>query len=104
MRAPRRGSGKENVQKYYEEESQKALKPAVERLAAKGLRRRPSTLVGDPAEEIAKYATGQRPGPDRDGRTHGRTGLANLVLGSVATKVLATNESAGAVAALTRAG
>jgi nucleotide-binding universal stress UspA family protein len=80
--------GKENVQKYYEEESQKALKPALQRLATKGLKPEAVTLVGDPAEEIAKYATGHGQDLIAIG-THGRTGLSNLVLGSVATKVLA---------------
>jgi nucleotide-binding universal stress UspA family protein len=83
--------GRENVQSYYQEESQKALKPAVERLAAKGLAPDAVTLVGDPAEEIAKYATGH--GHDLIAMgTHGRTALSNLVMGSVATKVLATSK------------
>jgi nucleotide-binding universal stress UspA family protein len=81
-------AGRENVQKYYEEESQKALKPSLERLAAKGLAPDAVTLVGDPAEEIAKYAAGH--GHDLIAMgTHGRTALSNLVLGSVATKALA---------------
>jgi nucleotide-binding universal stress UspA family protein len=81
-------AGRETVHKYYQEESQKALKPSVERVAAKGIDAQTVALVGDPAEEIAKYAAGH--GQDLIAMgTHGRTALSNLVLGSVATKVLA---------------
>jgi nucleotide-binding universal stress UspA family protein len=81
-------AGRETVHKYYEEESQKALKPAVDRLTAKGITPHVVMLVGDPAEEIANYAHAQ--GQDLIAMgTHGRTALTNLVLGSVATKVLA---------------
>lgn len=81
-------AGRETVHKYYEEESQKALKPSLERLAAKGFTADAVMLVGDPAEEIAKYAAGHGQALIAMG-THGRTALSNLVLGSVATKVLA---------------
>jgi len=81
-------AGRDNVQRYYEEESQAALKPAVERLASKGLDTDAVTLVGDPAEEIAKYAAAHGHEILAMG-THGRTALSNLVLGSVATKTLA---------------
>ena len=80
--------GRETVQKYYEEESQNVLKPAVARLAARKLTPDVVTLVGDAAEEIAKYADGHGHDLICMG-THGRTALSNLVLGSVATKVLA---------------
>ena len=80
-------AGREVVHKYYEEESQKVLKPSVDRLAAKGLTAETIMLVGDPAEEIAKYAAGHGQDSIAMG-THGRTALTNLVPGS-ATKVLA---------------
>ncbi len=81
-------AGRDNVQSYYEEESQKALKPSLERFAAKGIQPDAVTLVGEPADEITKYAAGH--GQDLIAMgTHGRTALSNLVLGSVATKVLA---------------
>ena len=81
-------AGRETVHKYYDEESQKVLKPSVERLAAKGYTVDTVALVGEPAQEIAKYATAH--GHDLIAMgTHGRTALTNLVLGSVATKVLA---------------
>lgn len=44
-------------------------------------------LEGDPASEIVRYATERRTGTIVMG-THGRTGLARLLLGSVARKVL----------------
>lgn len=84
-------AGRETVHKYYEEESQKALKPSVERLAAKGITPDVVMLVGDPAEEITKYAAGHGHDLIAIG-THGRTALSNLVLGSVATKVLARSK------------
>jgi nucleotide-binding universal stress UspA family protein len=81
-------AGREAVHKYYEEESQKALNPSLERLAAKGIKAEAVALVGDAAEEIAKYAAAYHHDLIAMG-THGRTALSNLVLGSVATKVLA---------------
>lgn len=84
-------AGRENVQRYYEEESQEALQPARERLASKGLGEDAVTLVGDPAEEIAKYAAAHGHEILAMG-THGRTALSNLVLGSVATKALAISK------------
>lgn len=81
-------AGRDTVSQYYGEESQKALQPAKAKLAAKGIEAETIALVGDPAEEIARYAADQ--GKDLIAMgTHGRTGLSNLVLGSVATKVLA---------------
>ncbi len=84
-------AGREAVNHYYEEESQKALKPALERLAAKGFKPEAVKLVGDPAVEIAKYAASHGQELIAMG-THGRTALSNLVLGSVATKVLASSK------------
>jgi nucleotide-binding universal stress UspA family protein len=81
-------AGKEAVHQYYEEESQEVLKPAAERLAAKGIKAQTVSLVGEPAEEIARYAAEHSSDLIAMG-THGRTGLSNIVLGSVATKVLA---------------
>jgi len=81
-------AGREAVQRSYDEESQKVLEPARARLVSKGIEPDAVALVGDPAEEIARYAA--QHGKDLIAMgTHGRTGLSNLVLGSVATKVLA---------------
>jgi nucleotide-binding universal stress UspA family protein len=84
-------AGRETVQRYYDEESQKVLQPAKARLESKGIPAEVVALVGDPAEEIARYAA--QHGKDLIAMgTHGRTGLSNLVLGSVATKVLAQSK------------
>lgn len=81
-------AGRKNVASYYEEASQAALKPAGERVAAKRTEAKLVAVVGDPAEEIARYAATH--GQDLIAMgTQGRTALSNLVLGSVATKVLA---------------
>ena len=82
---------RETVEKYYDEESQKVLQPAKARLEAKGIQADSVALVGDPAEEIARYAAQHGKELIAMG-THGRTGLSNLVLGSVATKVLAQSK------------
>ncbi len=81
-------AGKEAVHQYYEEESEAALAPARGVLAKAGVACAVEKRVGDPAAEIVRFA-------DEGGfdlvamGTHGHTGLANLVMGSVATKVLA---------------
>lgn len=80
--------GKDTVNQYYNEESQKVLEPAKAALAAKGAQVETVALVGEPADEIVRYATQNRFDLIAMG-THGRKGLSNLVLGSVAMKVLA---------------
>jgi nucleotide-binding universal stress UspA family protein len=82
--------GNEVVHQYYEEESDKALAPSLERLAAAGILHSAVKKVGDPAHEIVHHA--------KEGRydlvavgTHGHTALANVVMGSVATKVVASS-------------
>ena len=84
-------AGRDAVQRYYDEESQKVLQPAKARLESKGIQADSVALVGDPAEEIARYAAQHGKELIAMG-THGRTGLSNLVLGSVATKVLAQSK------------
>ena len=80
--------GHEAVQRYYDEENAAALAGARELLTARGVPFAAETRVGTPAEEIVKHA--------EDGGftmiamgTHGHTALANLVMGSVATAVIA---------------
>jgi nucleotide-binding universal stress UspA family protein len=83
--------GKETVQKYYEEEADAALRPAEERLKARGIAYARRTLVGDAAQELARHASAS--GCDLIAMgTHGHTALSNLVLGSTATKVLACSK------------
>lgn len=57
------------------------------RLAIAGLVTDPVTLEGDPAAELVRFATERRTGTIVMG-TRGRTGLARLLLGSVARNVL----------------
>jgi nucleotide-binding universal stress UspA family protein len=81
-------AGHEAVAKYYSDESDAALEGAAKLLGARGLAFAVEKCVGDPAEEIVRHAAAG--GYDMIAMgTHGHTGLANLVMGSVATKVLA---------------
>jgi nucleotide-binding universal stress UspA family protein len=80
--------GKEVIQRYYEEESEAALSGAQAALTAKGIPFEVDKVIGVPAEEIVKRA--------EEGQftmialgTHGHTALGNLVMGSVATTVVA---------------
>jgi nucleotide-binding universal stress UspA family protein len=80
--------GSEAVARYYSEESDAALAGAVKLLDARGVAFSVEKHIGDPSDEIVRTAS--------EGRfelivmgTHGHTALANLVIGSVATKVLA---------------
>ena len=81
-------AGKDAVQQYYDEESEAALTPARELLAQRGVAHAVEKHVGDPAIEIARLAAGY----DLVAMgTHGATGLTSMVMGSVATKVIATS-------------
>jgi nucleotide-binding universal stress UspA family protein len=81
-------AGKDAVQAYYDEESDSALSEALKLLAARNVPYHVEKRIGDAAQEIIDVAT--KDGCDLIAMgTHGRTALANLVLGSVATKVLA---------------
>ena len=82
--------GKEAVDRYYSEESDAALATAREFLTAHGLAFEVVKRVGNPAEEIVAEATAGTYDMIAMG-THGHTALANLVMGSVATRVLATS-------------
>ena len=82
--------GKEVVARYYAEEADAALAQARDLLDAHGIDFDVEKCVGNPAEEIVARA--------RDGAydiiamgTRGHTALANLVMGSVATRVIATS-------------
>ncbi|TMG98369.1 MAG: universal stress protein [Betaproteobacteria bacterium] len=81
-------AGKEAIEKYYEEESDAALKPSVDELTRRGIPHTAAKRVGEPAPMIVKAA--------REGAfdmiamgTQGHTALATLMLGSVSAKVLA---------------
>ena len=82
--------GRDNLSKYYDEESQKALQSSVDLMKSKTVRHDVALLVGDPATEIARHADEHAYDLVVMG-TRGHTALTNLVLGSVATKVLAVS-------------
>jgi len=81
-------AGKDAVHAYYDEESEAALAEARKLLDARGIAHAVEKRVGDPAEEIIDCAAARGFDLVVMG-THGHTALVNLVLGSVATKVLA---------------
>ena len=83
--------GKETIVKYYDDESEAALAGARELMAARGAACVVEKRVGDPAEEIIKRASAGDVDLIVMG-THGHAALVNLVLGSVATKVLAASK------------
>jgi nucleotide-binding universal stress UspA family protein len=83
-------AGKEAIHSYYEEESEAALAAARARLGERGMAYVAEKRVGDAGPEIVKCAA--------EGGyelivmgTHGHTALASLVMGSVATKVVAAS-------------
>jgi nucleotide-binding universal stress UspA family protein len=80
--------GKEIVEKYYAEECEKVLAPVTKFLLRHGIDAKSSWKVGNAGELIAKIA--------EQGKfdllimgSHGHGALANLVMGSVATQVIA---------------
>jgi nucleotide-binding universal stress UspA family protein len=79
--------GKNQIQRYYEEEGQAALAATKKKLAAAGIPFKASVLVGPVAETLVAHAKKSRCDMIFIG-THGRTAAANLLLGSIATKVL----------------
>lgn len=84
-------AGKEAVDIYYQEESERVLSPASKFLARHGLDVKAVTKVGSAGETIAKFA-------DAGGYdllimgAHGHSALAGLVMGSVTSKVLASSK------------
>ena len=80
--------GKEVVDKYYADESEKVLAPVSKFLLRHGINAKSAWKVGSAGVSIAKLA--------EEGAfdllvmgSHGHGALANLVMGSVATQVLA---------------
>ncbi|MBS79755.1 universal stress protein [Variovorax sp.] len=81
-------AGPDLVHGYYEDDARVVLEPVRALLTEHGIEARFEHCIGHPAEEIASFA--QKEQFDllvMGSRGHGA--LANLVLGSVATKVLA---------------
>jgi nucleotide-binding universal stress UspA family protein len=81
--------GRAAVDKYEREEGQVALAVAEKELMAAGIPYRSSWYTGDIAAELAIYVKKYGIGLVVVG-SHGQSALANLALGSVATKCIAT--------------
>jgi nucleotide-binding universal stress UspA family protein len=75
------------VEKYYSEEGGKALAPARKLLDAAGIRYVPHILVGEIAQSLVEHV--QKAGCQMLFMgTRGMSAMSNLMVGSVATKVL----------------
>jgi nucleotide-binding universal stress UspA family protein len=81
-------AGNDALERYYDEEGNAVLEPAAEELTRRGITHRIEKRVGEPAPTIVAAA--------EEGRfdlialgTQGHSALENLMLGSVAIKVLA---------------
>jgi nucleotide-binding universal stress UspA family protein len=77
------------VDRYYHDQSEKALTPARRALRAKGIPFKEAALFGEPGETIAGFATKGRFDLIVMG-SRGMGGFGSIVLGSVAHKVLAS--------------
>jgi len=84
-------AGKEAVHQYYAEETEAAVAPARKLLEARGIAHAVETRIGDPADEVVACAVAGGFALVVMG-THGHGALGNLVMGSVATKVLAARK------------
>ena len=83
--------GEEVMAQYYQEQSEEAFAGARKRLEQSGHPFKVEKHIGDPAQEIVHFAESEQCAMIAMG-THGRTALKNLVMGSVATKVLAASK------------
>jgi nucleotide-binding universal stress UspA family protein len=79
--------GKKQIARYYQEEGEAALIRAKKMLDAAGVRYAAHILVGPVAESIVQQAKALKCDLIFIG-THGRTAAGNMLLGSVANKVL----------------
>ena len=84
--------GKEIVDNYHSSESEKVIAPVHKFLLRHGINAKTSTKVGQIGETIGKFAD--------DGKfdilimgSHGHGTIVNMVMGSVATKVLANSKT-----------
>jgi nucleotide-binding universal stress UspA family protein len=80
--------GAEIANGYYADESAKVSNPVVKFLARHGIAPKIVHKVGMPGEQIAKAASAGKYDLVMMG-SHGHSALGNLVMGSVATQVLA---------------
>ena len=82
--------GREAVDGYYADEAAKVLDPVVKYLERHDLKIKATSKVGQAGETIAKMASSGKFDLLIMG-SHGYSALGNLVMGSVATKVLANS-------------
>jgi nucleotide-binding universal stress UspA family protein len=82
---------REDLSGYYREESEKALAPARQELEKAGVSFQVEVRVGEVAETAVRYAREQRCSLIAMG-TRGLGSVSNLLLGSVATKVIGLSE------------
>lgn len=80
--------GSKATREYYEEEAQKVLQPAVAALQARGLRATGTWKAGNAGETIGRFADEGKYDLVIMG-SHGHGALARMVMGSVASRVLA---------------
>jgi len=80
--------GKDLVDNYHAEESERVLAPVSKFLLRHGIDAKSAWKVGPTGEAIAKFADAGKFDLLMMG-SHGHGALANLVMGSVATQVLA---------------
>lgn len=79
--------GKSQIERYHREEGEVALAAAKKMLDSAGIQYSAHVLTGPVAETIVQHAKARKCDLIFIG-THGRTAAANLLLGSVANKVL----------------
>ena len=80
--------GKQNIKAYHADEAEKVLAPAVKFLLRHGLQTSSSWKIGHAGEQIAKACANDHFDLLVMG-SHGQGVLANMVMGSVATQVIA---------------
>lgn len=80
--------GADAANEYYAEEAEKVTAPSVAFLKGHGIEAKVVHEVGSPGEQIAKFADAGKYDMLMMG-SHGHGTLGNLVMGSVATQVLA---------------
>jgi len=80
--------GKVVVNQYYRDESERILAPAAKFLLRHGINAKSNLKIGSAGETIAKFADSGKFDLVVMG-SHGHSEFVNLVMGSVATKVMA---------------